>query len=249
MSPEFTLRPIRPQECSHIVALHRAAFPAEEVKRTIYGCPHPERYLASLIAFPTMQREHILEGVWEGKELIGYVHLRLLREALHLNYIAVLPEYQGRGVGRTLWGWCTDHARKLHYKAISLDVSQKNSRALAWYHRKGFKIIQRTWVYEKSLQSGSGCPAEVSLLDWDDAEAWQAYYGFSQFHLVYQDKTWSIGRLGLLYFRMSERPPEAIETTLTNIDPDRSLLIVSPTQIQDNDFIEVGITLRMYGPS
>lgn len=245
MTSAYTLHPIQPQECAWVVALHRAAFPPDEVARTIYGASHPERYLASLVAFPALQREHRLWGAWDGEELVGYVHLRVVEDALHLNYIAVSPTHQGRGVGRQLWDWWIDHARELGFQALSLDVREENERALLWYQRRGFEISRKTWMYEKTLGAPSEDLRDMTLLDWENAEAWQSCYGFSLFRLVCQDATWTIGRLGETYFRTSQQLPVSIEGALATMDPGRRLLIQSPVPLHGDDLLALGTSLRM----
>ena len=105
-------------------------------------------------------------------------------------------------------------------------------------------------MYERDLGADATAghtTRAVRLLDWEQSEAWQLAYGFSQFHLVYLEQVWTIGRLGERYFRVREKIPTGIETILTEIDRARRLLILSSVPLKGLNLNEAGISFRMQG--
>lgn len=251
MPLEFVYRSVRSYECQQVVDLHRSVFSSEYLARTIYASSHIDRYLANLIAFPHLQKEHLLWGCWSGDNLVGYAHFRALPESWHLNYIAVLPAYQGHGIGQILWTRWTKMGRERGYSRISVDVERENRRALDWYQRQGLQIVQTVWTYERSIEDDSVASARkartVRLLDWEQSEARQLSYGFSQFCLVHQERIWTVGRLGRHYFRARQQLPLVLEGVLAEIDPARRLLILSSEPIEDVRFEEVEVSFQMQG--
>jgi ribosomal protein S18 acetylase RimI-like enzyme len=59
----------------------------------------------------------------------------------HLPQIAVLPEYQHRGVGRELLDYSLWRLTKLRFDTLSLIVSRSNDRALGIYRAMGFQSV------------------------------------------------------------------------------------------------------------
>jgi GNAT superfamily N-acetyltransferase len=59
----------------------------------------------------------------------------------HLAQVAVLPEYQGRGVGRWLLSYSLSRLTELHFDTFSLIVSRANHRALQMYQDMGFQSV------------------------------------------------------------------------------------------------------------
>ncbi len=57
----------------------------------------------------------------------------------HITNIAVLPEYQGKGLGRFLLGIMIKKARKLNYKTVSLEVRVSNKSAQRLYRDLQFE--------------------------------------------------------------------------------------------------------------
>ncbi|NLG98798.1 MAG: GNAT family N-acetyltransferase [Chloroflexi bacterium] len=249
-SAEIVLQHIQPHQFSQVIRLHRAVFPPEQVARTIYACKGIDRYLASLVAFPRLQREHVLIGAWKQKELIGYAHFRALADSWHLNNIAVHDAYQGQGVGSRLWHEFVESARGRKFRQVTLDVESSNRSAVDWYQRKGLTTVAAVWRYEKVLSSsreleeGERSP---QLSGWDQAEAWQAVYGFSQFQLHWEGRDWVIGRIGSSYFKTIGLLPAVVESALCHIDPSRHLLIFSGKPLDNRAFIPLGKSLRMSG--
>jgi GNAT superfamily N-acetyltransferase len=245
-----------------VIELHRTVFPPQQVNCTIYAAPGVDRYLASLVAFPEMQPEHQIWCAWRANELAGCAHFRLLPDSWHLNNITVLPALQGLGIGRRLWSCFLETARRRRLSRISLHVESDNSLAIEWYRREGLQVTGEVWRYEKNLPPGPGIPSKTCsfrLENWEQAEAWQTAYGFSQFRLElrpnhsfthrdrYQEETWNIGRLGEHYFRVTQGIPPAVEAALARIDPARRLLILSPAPLEDPETRVLGKSLRMEG--
>jgi ribosomal protein S18 acetylase RimI-like enzyme len=250
MYPDIVFRSIRHDECRQAVDLHRAVFPLEQCMRTIYACPNVDRYLANLLTFPSLQKEHVLWGSWAGESLVGYAHFRTQPECWHLNYIGVLPEYQGHGIGRQLFTRWLEMGRRLGYRRLSLYVEHDNQQALDWYQRKGLVAVGRIWKYEKETElipTAVAKSAVVRLLDWEVAEACQLAYGFSQFRLVCQERIWTVGRLGEEYFRLSDGLSQSLEVALAEVDPARRLLIWSSAYLDGELLESVGISIRMQG--
>lgn len=248
MQPNVTYRCVTPAECAEVAQLHQGVFPRAEVQHTIYASPRISQYLTSLVTFPYLRNEHELWGAWSADQLIGYAHFRALPDAWHLNYIAVLPAYRGVGIGETLWQQWLSLGRAREYNRFSLDVDSKNDTVLAWYHRKRFHTAQTTWTYKKQLRPKNEYPSvkrSLKLLDWEQAEAWQIAYGFSQFRLLYEQASLPVGRIGDTCFRVTCTPPVWLEAVLSDIDAGRHLLVVSTEPLEDADAKEVGTSFRM----
>lgn len=87
------------------------------------------------------------------RELIlrGYVLREELRDYPAHLHIDILPEGQGRGMGRKLMEAFMTALRKKNIPALHLEVGLSNSGAIAFYRRMGFSTIAE---YQKSLALG-----------------------------------------------------------------------------------------------
>ena len=70
---------------------------------------------------------------------VGYVWAEVCMQQLHLTRLAVLPKYQGRGIGAQLVRRVIAVAQQRGLKKISLNTQTDNYRSLALYRRFGFK--------------------------------------------------------------------------------------------------------------
>ncbi|PWF99398.1 ribosomal protein S18-alanine N-acetyltransferase [Levilactobacillus bambusae] len=59
----------------------------------------------------------------------------------HITNIAVVPDYQNRGLGHFLMGVMIKKARQLNYKTVSLEVRVSNQRAQDLYESLGFEKV------------------------------------------------------------------------------------------------------------
>jgi len=63
------------------------------------------------------------------------------RPLLNIHDLAVLPEWRGRGVGRSLLAAAEDRARRRGCCRLTLEVQDDNGRALALYGSFGFSDL------------------------------------------------------------------------------------------------------------
>jgi ribosomal protein S18 acetylase RimI-like enzyme len=254
MPKEIIYRLVNASETQQVVNLHRASFPPQHVARTIFGTRGIAAYLSALIGLPGFSSSQSILGAWDKLAMVGYAYGRTIGESWHLNYIAVLPAYQSCGIGQSLWqAWSKQ--RRNDSRELTLDVEEINRAAVAWYEGLGFRPVRRTWSYEKELSlgppsrmpSGDATPLDGSLelLDWDNAQAWQRVYGFSQFQIASARTVWQVGRLGENYFRVTAILPAHIEHALHEMDASRKLLVVSSEPLQSAYLSEAGVSLRM----
>ncbi|MDR7078905.1 mycothiol synthase [Neobacillus niacini] len=70
---------------------------------------------------------------------------------MNIGPVAIIPEYQGRGLGGTLLRASLQFARKKGYKRTILCVNGENDRAKALYIQEGFKQVEAVACYQYFL--------------------------------------------------------------------------------------------------
>lgn len=130
-------------------------------------------------------------GAFQGQRLAGMLNLRGWRGSLHVDGLAVHPDFRRRGVGRALLQLAEREARKLNRRWLSLRVTVANEAAVKLYKSEGYcPAHHRTLVLETSAlaanlngQSGlrplAGPGAQVAFLrhvrqDIATGDAWAA---------------------------------------------------------------------------
>jgi ribosomal-protein-alanine N-acetyltransferase len=91
------------------------------------------------------------------RPIIGFLVARLLANELHINNVAVRPNYRRVGIGTELINAALRWARDRESKLAVLEVRAGNSAAQALYERCGFAVQGRRRRYYAS-------PAEDALL-------------------------------------------------------------------------------------
>lgn len=80
--------------------------------------------------------------VAEGTEgIVGYAGLMCIEPIADVQTIAVVPEYEGRGIGTTLLTRLIEEARRRYALDVLLEVRADNPRAQQLYRRFGFEQI------------------------------------------------------------------------------------------------------------
>ena len=87
----------------------------------------------------------------------------LVFDEIHINNIAVLPQFRSQGIGTTLLNYVFTEARRLGAKRATLEVRASNDAALRLYERLGFYVAAtRKHYYSK--------PVEDALILWRDEQ-------------------------------------------------------------------------------
>lgn len=99
---------------------------------------------------------YIKDGIlmlWHGKEPIGI--LRVEKDPddniLEIGPIAILPAYQGKGLGRNLLRFGLEVGLRNGFKSTVLSVNGENKKAADLYLSEGFEKKTLIYCYEKSL--------------------------------------------------------------------------------------------------
>ena len=76
----------------------------------------------------------------ENGKIVGFISVL---DSLFIGALFVSEPFIGKGFGNALM----EHV-KTHYSALSLEVYQKNHRAVHFYHHQGFRIEESAWQTE-----------------------------------------------------------------------------------------------------
>lgn len=93
----------------------------------------------------------ILVAEYHNK-IIGKAHIRWEDNRALFSDIAILPDYQGKGLGGELLAQCINKALSLGKITLELDVETSNQSALNLYLRHGFKTTRTSDYWSISTQ-------------------------------------------------------------------------------------------------
>jgi ribosomal protein S18 acetylase RimI-like enzyme len=231
---QLSLRKALPDDSKDIELLQRQAFSTESLSRTIFSSPDISRYISYLITESLYQQgceENLFFVAHIGKTLAGYLHTRVSPDALHINYLAVAPDYQGKGIGKSLLKELQNFAANRDVKRLTLDVDETNKYAFQWYHNLGFSKTNKTYVYCQAIDELNKEKCKFKISGWLNAEAWQYAFGFSRFVLELSNlPKLNVGRIGKIYWRIDEaqslKNPKVIYA-LKTIDAARNYILSS----------------------
>lgn len=137
------LREFEDSDLDAIVDLERRAF---EVG------PYTRRMLRHI--FEDSSGSNVL-AVEDGR-IVGYALILPLNSTqVDLETIAVLPEFQGKGVSHKLLDHLENEARRRGFKKMILEVRDRNERAMSFYHRKGYTTISHLPLFYRENYNGS----------------------------------------------------------------------------------------------
>lgn len=147
MSAPLRLEPLGPEAAPALHALHAPLFDP----------PWTTESLAGQIAQP---ESSAIAGLY-AEELAGFVLFRTVLDEAEILILAVAPEHQRRGIGRTLLHAALGLAKARGAHAMWLEVAVDNAPALALYDSAGFSPSGRRPRY---YQRRAGGPVDALLL-------------------------------------------------------------------------------------
>ncbi len=80
-------------------------------------------------------------GITRGSKLLAFVSAQIVVDELQLSTLAVHPEFQRKGIGRSLLLTLFEKARSKGAVKATLEVSSENIAAKALYKSLGFEIV------------------------------------------------------------------------------------------------------------
>ncbi len=92
----------------------------------------------------------VSQSLGHKKQVAGYVVARLVTDELHINNVAVRPEYRCRGIGTALLRKVMGQGERLEAKIAFLEVRAGNTLAQALYQKCGFRGVGRRCGYYSS---------------------------------------------------------------------------------------------------
>ena len=119
----------------------RRAVPADldlllRVEAACFKDPWDEDMLATEIATP--HSTYML--MFEDDRFVGYYSYMHILDEVHILNVAVLPDSQGRGLGRQMMRHLVEHVPE-DTRAITLEVRVGNTRARRLYESMGFVCV------------------------------------------------------------------------------------------------------------
>lgn len=98
-----------------------------------------------------MSEQHYFLIVEENKKPVAFADYGLLKDDVYkLHKIYVLPEMQGKSIGKLLINHIVQKIKKEHATALLLNVN-RNNKAKQFYEHFGFKVIS-----EEDIDIGDG---------------------------------------------------------------------------------------------
>jgi|ERR1700722_1164191 ribosomal protein S18 acetylase RimI-like enzyme len=221
------IRFAEPADAAQIANLFFGGFHPDFAQLLMYGCRGASEYVQMQLAsgIPNAESAYFVAQARDG--IIGAAELRRHPKRLLLNYIAVHPNHRGERVGAILLSAAVEMSG-VSSGQIGLDVLHDNDRVLHWYSRLGFASKTSTEFLELAPPSGAAEePAYVS--DLQQADLCQDRFGFSKFNLITRMGTFSVGRIGDTWFRLTDLAAIAnseIFVALNLLDPGRRIFAV-----------------------
>ena len=107
------------------------------------GYEHPPDFdaLKNTSALFKNRRERVFIAK-ENERVVGYISLREDKNNIgDIGFLAVLKEYQRKGIGAKLMKYVEAYARHQNYKELVLVVRDSNQKAINMYQKHKFVII------------------------------------------------------------------------------------------------------------
>ena len=144
MQTTFTLRQFKPRDLERVIHINRVCLP--ENYSSYFFMEIYQRYPA---AFIVAAQEHEIVGYIMCRVETGFSSLGLfsISKKGHIVSIAVLPEYQRKGVGTALIKEAMKNLCFYKAKGCYLEVRVTNVAAVNMYRKLGFEVVRTAHGY------------------------------------------------------------------------------------------------------
>ena len=85
-------------------------------------------------------------GVYDDTKLVGISGIWVLTKyyvGKHIepDNVFILPEYQGKGIGKLLMNWIFDYAKSIGCKASELNCYTENDAGQRFWKQQGYEVV------------------------------------------------------------------------------------------------------------
>lgn len=102
----------------------------------------------------------------DGEVIRGCVLLHKKKKRLYLGMLAVSPDTQGKGIGKTILDAADQYAKHKSCKLIFMTVITVREELIAWYEKHGFKKTDRILPFPVDERFGIPTqPLEMIVLE------------------------------------------------------------------------------------
>ena len=78
----------------------------------------------------------------EEKKIIGFISYKIKNNEATIGLVAVLPNYQGKGIGKKLLQVVENELIKNDIKVLNIPTQKENLEACSFYEKRGYKVKQ-----------------------------------------------------------------------------------------------------------
>ena len=153
---ELTLREMREKDLDRVYEINRRSFTTDawsmEALKREFSLPYSFRY--------------VLE---QGREVVGYSVVWLIKGEAFIMAFAVSPEHRGRGLGRKFLKMILEDL-KGKAGVVQLDVRKSNLPAIRLYRSMGFRIVKERKKFYSDGENALMMELELGKIQPDEGD-------------------------------------------------------------------------------
>ena len=141
-----------------LIRVVNAAYRGEESKK---GWTSPAYFVAGEIRIDEQAMMKMLENPSAvilkyiiRDKIVGCVYLEEQNHDLYLGMLSVLPDLQGKNIGKKLLIASEEHAKKNKMENILINVITRQEKLINWYERCGYLLTSETKPYPEDGRFG-----------------------------------------------------------------------------------------------
>ena len=114
---------------------------------------------------PKVLKERVLEmvtqnykcvGIYDNENLIGICGLWFMTRhysgrSIEPDHVMIDQKYQSKGLGKQLFNWIFDYARRNNMEAVELNTYVRNTRSHKFYYNNGVEILGYHFVNKLNM--------------------------------------------------------------------------------------------------
>src|SRR3954454_17818794 len=125
-----------------------------DLSRTVIEPGLPWRWTPRRVAAHMKERENLVVGVKDDRQLVGFAMAQFYSETVHLTLIGVVANHKRSGIGRQLIEWVKESAKVAGLFRIHLEGRAGNQAARRFYTALGYREGATVDGYYSGIEDG-----------------------------------------------------------------------------------------------